>query len=355
MIKVLVVDDSAVVRQVLSEQLCKSQDIKVIATAVDAYAARDKIVRLKPDVVTLDLDMPRMDGLTFLAKLMKYHPLPVIVVSSLSPSGSKAALRAMEIGAIDVVGKPGPGSTVSQIVQTLTDKIRAAACSSLPALSSHPQSKSDVPTTPAPGKFRNSANTVIAMGASTGGTEALRNILPALPADIPGIVIVQHMPAGLTSTFAQHLNEMCLIQVREAKNRDLVEPGVALIAPGDYHMTLRPASPHYRVEIKTGPPVFHQRPSVDVLFHSVAHQARSNAIGILLTGMGADGARGLLAMRKEGAYTIAQDEKSSVVFGMPKEAIRIGAAKTVAPLARMSQNILHALPHRTLVPAYQPV
>ena len=354
MIKVLVVDDSAVVRQVLSEQLCKSQDIKVVATAVDAYAARDKIVRLKPDVVTLDLDMPRMDGLTFLAKLMKYHPLPVIVVSSLSPNGSKAALRAMEIGAIDVVGKPGPGSTVSQIVQTLADKIRAAACSRLSTLPLCPQSQSDKTTTPTLGKFTNSANMVIAMGASTGGTEALRNILPALPADIPGIVIVQHMPAGLTSTFAQHLNEMCLIQVREAKNRDLVEPGLALIAPGDYHMTLRPASTHYRVEIKTGPPVFHQRPSVDVLFHSVAHQARSNAIGVLLTGMGADGARGLLAMRKEGAYTIAQDEKSSVVFGMPKEAIRIGAAKTVVPLARMSQNILHALPHRTFVPAYQP-
>ena len=351
MIRVLVVDDSAVVRQVLSEELCKPADIEVVATAVDAYAARDKIVRLSPDVVTLDLDMPRMDGLTFLAKLMKYHPLPVIVVSSLSPHGSQTALRALELGAIDVVGKPGPGSTIAQIVQTLVDKIRAAACSKLAALSLRPQSR---PQKLSGSKLSSSANMVIAIGASTGGTEALRNVLPALPADMPGIVIVQHMPAGLTTTFAQHLDEICLIKVREAKNGDLVEHGLALIAPGDYHMTLRNAAEHYRVEIRTGPPVFHQRPSVDVLFHSVARQAGSDAVGIVLTGMGADGARGLLAMRKVGAYTIAQDEKSCVVFGMPKEAIRIGAAQKVVPLARVSQHILRALPRRSAASAPQP-
>ncbi len=351
MIRVLVVDDSAVVRQVLSEELCKAEDIKVVATAVDAYAARDKIVRFSPDVVTLDLDMPRMDGLTLLAKLMKYHPLPIIVVSSLSPHGSHNALRALELGAIDVVGKPGPGSTVAQIVQTLVNKIRAAACSKLAALSLHPQSR---PEKLAGRQLSGSENRVIAIGASTGGTEALRNVLPALPADMPGIVIVQHMPAGLTATFAQHLDEISLIKVREARNGDTVRPGLALIAPGDYHMTLRRTADRYRVEIKTGPPVFHQRPSVDVLFHSVGRQAGSDAVGIILTGMGADGARGLLAMRKAGAYTIAQNEKSCVVFGMPKEAIRLGAAQKVVPLAQVSQHILRALPRRSVASATQP-
>ncbi|NIA06174.1 MAG: chemotaxis-specific protein-glutamate methyltransferase CheB [Actinobacteria bacterium] len=341
MIRVLVVDDSAVVRQVLSRGLCKARDIEVVATAVDAYAARDKIVRLRPDVVTLDLDMPRMDGLTFLTKLMKYYPLPVIVVSALSPKGSEVALRALELGAVDVVAKPGSGDSVARIVESLVDKIRAAACSSPQPLFSHRQTRQV--TKPPAMSSPNAANKVIAIGASTGGTEAIRNVLSALPVNVPGLVIVQHMPAGLTATFAQRVNEICLIEVREAKNGDLVQPGIALIAPGNYHMTLRRSADNYRIEIKSGPPVFHQRPSVDVLFHSVARQVGPDAVGVILTGMGADGSGGMLAMRKAGAHTIAQDQASSVVFGMPKEAIRLGAAQKVVSLARMSQQILHVV------------
>ncbi len=344
MIRVLVVDDSALVRQILSTELCKAKDIEVIATAVDAYAARDKIVRLRPDVVTLDLDMPRMDGLTFLAKIMKHYPLPVIVVSSLSSQGSETALQALELGALDVVAKPGPGYSIAQIIENLVDKIRAAACSKLEPLFAHRSSRAKKAL---PIKSFDPANKLIAIGASTGGTEAIRNVLSALPANIPGIVIVQHMPAGLTATFAQRINEICLIQVREAKDGDLVEPGLALIAPGDYHMTVQHSLNCYRIGIKSGPPVFHQRPSVDVLFHSVARQAGSNAMGIILTGMGADGASGLLAMRKAQACTIAQDQASSVVFGMPREAIRLGAAQKVVPLARMSQQILHDISRKS--------
>jgi len=340
MIRVLIVDDSAVVRQVLSNELCKARDIEVVATAVDAYAARDKIVRLRPDVVTLDLDMPRMDGLTFLTKLMKHYPLPVIVVSALSPKGSETALRALELGAVDVVAKPGSGSSVAEIVESLVDKIRAAANSRLEPLRSSSQVQVTRPSSMPSGSF---GNKVIAIGASTGGTEAIRNVLSALPVDVPGLVLVQHMPAGLTNTFAQRVNEICLIEVREAKHSDVVRPGLALIAPGNYHMTLRRSGQNYRVEIKSGPPVFHQRPSVDVLFHSVARQAGTDAVGVILTGMGADGAGGMLAMRKAGAFTIAQDQASSVVFGMPKEAIRLGGAERVVPLARMSQQILHAV------------
>ena len=344
MIQVLIVDDSAVVRQVLSKELCKVEGIEVVATAVDAYAARDKIVRLRPDVVTLDLDMPRMDGLTFLAKLMKYYPLPVIVVSSLSPQGSQSSLRALELGAVDVVGKPGPDYSLAEIIETLVDKIRAAACSRVALLSARPKPQLKASSI---SDHRCSSNVIIAIGASTGGTEAIRNVLLGLPADAPGLVIVQHMPAGLTDTFAQRLDKECPVRVREARNGDPVEQGLALIAPGNFHMTLRRSGHCYRVEVKTGPAVYHQRPSVDVLFHSVARASGPDAVGVILTGMGADGAKGLLAMREAGAQTIAQDEKSSVVFGMPKEAIRLEAAQQVAPLRNMSGHIMRCLSRRS--------
>ncbi len=343
MTRVLVVDDSAVVRQVLSTELCKTGDIQVIATAVDAFAARDKIVKLKPDVVTLDLEMPRMDGLTFLGKLMKYHPVPVIVVSSLSQTGSEIALRALELGAVDVVGKPGQGESVADVVDTLADKIRAAGKARKPLpdpaeMHPIPSGYDFVPT--------EADNSILAIGASTGGTEAIKNVLLGLPANGPGTLIVQHLPAKFTPGFAQRLNDLCLMDVREAQDGDEVRPGLALVAPGDFHMTLRRTGKRYFVETRMGPEVFHQRPSVDVLFHSVARQAGDSAVGALLTGMGADGARGLLAMQEAGAYTIAQDESTCAVFGMPREAIALNAADRVLPLPQIARHVVDTISKR---------
>jgi two-component system chemotaxis response regulator CheB len=343
MIKVLIVDDSAVVRQVLSNELGKADDIEVVATAVDAFSARDKVVRLQPDVVTLDLEMPRMDGLTFLRKLMKYYPIPVVIVSSLSQKGSRTAMRAMELGAVDVISKPGTGDSLTDIVETLVDKIRAAASSRmLPVESGIPQngpvaSPPDIHYTP---------SNILAIGGSTGGTEAIRNVLLGLPADGPATLIVQHLPAQFTAAFAERLNGQCAMEVREACDGDEVRSGLALVAPGGKHMALRKREGRFIVEIKDGPPVFHQRPSVDVLFHSVARHVGSMGVGVILTGMGADGARGLVAMRKAGAYTIAQDESSCVVFGMPKEAIRLGGADKVLPLGQIPQQIIRAFRRR---------
>ena len=344
MIKVLVVDDSAVVRKILSEELSKATDIEVVGTAVDPYVAREKILALRPDVLTLDLEMPRMGGLSFLKKLMAYYPLPVIVVSSLTPQGSEAALRALELGAVDVIAKPGPSDSVAEIAQMLVDRIRAAAASARRAPAKRAASP-DIAPSPAPagGSLSQAAHKVLAIGASTGGTEAIKRILVGLPPDTPGTLIVQHMPAGFTATFARRLSDLCLMEVREAKDRDIVRPGLALVAPGDRHMTLRRGPSGYIVEVKSGPAVHHQRPSVDVLFHSVAQQAGASAVGVLLTGMGCDGARGLLAMRAAGARTLAQDEDSCVVFGMPREAIRLGAADRVVPLEDLSRRILETL------------
>ena len=339
MIRVLVVDDSAVVRQVLAGEISKAQDIEVVGTAADPFIARDKILALHPTVLTLDLEMPRMDGLTFLAKLMKYHPLPVIVVSSLTPRGSDTALRALELGAVDVVGKPGASYTVGDITAELVDKIRAASTArfrSAPAPSAPPKAVGDVP-------LLNMTHKILAIGASTGGTEAIRTVLMGLPATAPGTVIVQHMPEHFTASFAARLDGLCAMEVREARNGDLVTPGLALLAPGNRHMVLRRSGAQFSVEVKGGPPVHYQRPSVDVLFHSVARQAGHNAAGAILTGMGADGASGLLAMRQAGARTMAQDEESCVVFGMPREAIRIGAAEQVAPLQDVAARMMAAL------------
>jgi two-component system chemotaxis response regulator CheB len=347
-IKVLIVDDSAVVRQVLAKELSKSADIEVVGTAVDPYVARDKIVQLKPDVLTLDMEMPRMDGLTFLQKLMTHWPLPVIVVSSLTPEGSQTALRALELGAIDVVSKPGSAFSVADLGSSLIEKIKTASrakCFKRKAPTPGPRK----PVQPARPILQVTTHKILAIGASTGGTEAIRAVLTRMPASTPGTLIVQHMPEHFTKSFAQRLNELCAMEVREARNGDSVVPGVALLAPGNYHMHLARSGARYYVEVKTGPRVHHQRPAVDVTFQTVAKYAGANAVGTILTGMGADGAAGLLAMRQAGAHTFAQDQASCVVFGMPKEAIACGAAKDVVPLDRMADKICQALSAKTKV------
>ena len=340
-IRVVVVDDSAVVRKVLSTELSKADDVEVVATAMDPYFARDKIRQLEPDVLTLDLEMPRMDGLTFLGKLMRYHPMPVIVVSSLTPQGSEAAVRALELGAVDVVSKPGSAYSVAEITKMLVHKVRAASVArvSKPARTAEIEKPRPIPESVGRQLLR-TTHKLLAIGASTGGTEAIRQVLQGLPASAPGTLIVQHMPENFTRSFANRLNQLCEMKVREAVSGDMVVPGVALLAPGNKHMVLRRSGARYLAEVKDGPRVFHQRPSVDVLFHSVAQQAGRNAVGVILTGMGADGARGLKAMRDAGARTFAQDEKSCVVYGMPKEAVRLDAAEKIIPLSRMSRQIL---------------
>jgi two-component system chemotaxis response regulator CheB len=341
MIKVLVVDDSAIVRKIFSEELGKESDIQVVGTAPDPYVARDKVLQLKPDVLTLDIEMPRMDGLTFLKKLMKYYPMPVIIVSSLTPKGSNMALEAMEAGAVEVISKPGGSYSVGEMGAQLADKIRAAA-------QARPLRRE---TTAAPvgtatittRAMSETTNKIVAIGASTGGTEALKEVLTRMPANSPGIVVVQHMPANFTKAFAERLNGLCKITVREAKDNDTAVPGTCLIAPGNYHMLLRRSGARYYVQVKTGPMVHHQRPAVDVLFNSTAQYAGANAVGVIMTGMGADGAAGMKTMKEAGAKTIAQDEASCVVFGMPKEAIKTGAVDKVVSLRNIPQAILDML------------
>lgn len=333
-IRVLIVDDSAVVRKIFSEELSKYPDIEVVGTAPDPFVARDKIVALQPDVITLDIEMPRMDGLTFLRKLMKYYPLPTIIVSSLTPKGGKLTLEAMEIGAVDVIAKPGGAYTVGDMSSQLADKIRGAAWAKV--IKKGVQDSENVPLK----ALAQTSHKVIAIGASTGGTEALKTVLTKLPANSPGILVVQHMPANFTAAFAERLNSLCQMTVREAKDNDSVVPGLALIAPGNFHMVMRRSGARYYVEVKTGPLVHHQRPAVDILFKSTAKSAGANAIGVILTGMGADGAEGLLEMKKAGAGTIAQDENSCVVFGMPKEAIKMGAAGKVLPLDQIAAEMI---------------
>ncbi len=342
MIKVLVVDDSAVVRKMFVDTLSKEKDIEVVGTAPDPYVARDKIVTLKPDVVTLDIEMPRMDGLTFLRKLMKHFPLPVIIVSSLTPQGSTTALEAMDVGAVEVISKPGSAYSLGEMTQQLADKIRAAAKVRFdrPRLESVASVQASVPVRLA---MSETTNKIMAIGASTGGTEALKEVLRRFPSNSPGTVVVQHMPANFTTAFANRLNEICQIRVKEAAQGDSVVPGTCLVAPGNYHMILRRSGARYFVDVRTGPLVCHQRPSVDVLFQSVAQVAGANAVGVILTGMGADGAKGMLAMKQAGAKTVAQDEASCVVFGMPKEAIKMGGVDRVVPLSIVAETALKML------------
>jgi two-component system chemotaxis response regulator CheB len=335
-IRVLVVDDSAIVRKILSEAISAEPDLVVVGSAPDPFVARDKILELKPDVITLDIEMPRMDGLTFLRKLMQHHPLPVIVISSLGQSSCEATLQALQSGAVEVLAKPAGPYSVGDLRNSLAAKVRAAAAarvspSPIPATISEPAPRNSAPIDP---------SLVIAIGASTGGTEAIHQMLTRLPPEIPGIVITQHIPPVFSTAFAKRLNDACPFEVKEAADGDTVKPGRALLAPGNFHMVLRKAGASYRVQIKDGPLVCYQRPSVDVMFSSVAAVAKNKAIGILLTGMGYDGARGLLDIKMAGGTTFAQDENSCVVFGMPKEAIRLGAATFTLPLHKMAPEIL---------------
>jgi len=342
MISVLVVDDSATVRRVLTDGLNRTGDIRVVGSAPDPYVARERIVELKPDVITLDVEMPRMDGISFLAKLMQHHPLPVVVISSLTPAGSHEAMRAFELGAVEVLCKPGSAYDVGDTIPRLARAIRAAAASRCrgPRVAPLPSvSKAPLPTT----SLARTSDKVLALGASTGGTEALREVMAALPGDTPGTVIVQHMPPMFTASFAQSLDRTSRLHVSEARGGEPLLPGLAYVAPGGHHLAVVRSGAHYHVELREGPEVHYQRPAVDVTFMSVAKAAGANAVGVLLTGMGHDGAAGLKAMRTAGAHTIAQDEASCVVFGMPKAAIECGAAMEVASLTAIPERIVHAL------------
>jgi two-component system chemotaxis response regulator CheB len=340
-VRVLIVDDSAVVRKMLTRELAKDPGIEVIATAADPYIARDKIVSLRPDVITLDVEMPRMDGITFLKKLMQHMPMPVIVISSLSGEGTKTALEAMSAGAVDVVGKPSSAYSIEDLGAVLIEKVKAASKARIRGVPQlppvRPATKPAVATS-----MISTTDQVIALGASTGGVQALTEVISHLPASSPGVVVVQHMPARFTQSFAERLNDSCAIHVKEGEHGDTVMPGRVLIAPGGMHMTLRRSGARYYVELHNGPEVHHQRPSVDVLFDSVAKYAGVNAVGAILTGMGADGAAGLLAMRKAGARTFAQDEATSIVYGMPMEAAKCGAAEKVLPLPEIARALLAA-------------
>ncbi len=346
-IKVLVIDDSAVVRKIISSTLNKHEDIEVVGTAPDPFVARDIILSLKPDVLTLDIEMPRMDGLTFLKKLMTYYPIPTVMVSSLTQEGCNATLKALEIGAIDYVAKPTSrfSSDVKDVLDELYTKIKIASRANIkkndkeriakrePSLF-HKKKPSEHNYIP----FKDS-HKIVVIGASTGGTEALKEVLIRMPSDSPGIAIVQHMPELFTRAFAKRLDSLCSITVKEGNNGDSLTQGQAIIAPGNYHMRLRRSGAMYYIETNQDEPVNHQRPSVDILFDTVAKYAGENAIGVIMTGMGHDGASGLLKMKESGAKTIAQDEDSCVVFGMPKEAIKLGAVDKIVPLKKIPENI----------------
>jgi two-component system, chemotaxis family, protein-glutamate methylesterase/glutaminase len=336
-IKVLVIDDSAVARQLLSSHLARDPAIEVVGTAADPYVAWEKMRTLDPDVLTLDIEMPRMDGITFLEKLMRRHPIRVLMVSSLTDAGCATTLRALELGAIDFVTKPlvGLRERFPELAQELTEKVKMAAAARLPA----PRTAPALRRLRSVGAMRTTQR-IIAIGASTGGTEAIREFLTVLPADAPGIVIVQHMPEKFTRGFAARLDGLCAVRVKEAEDGDRALAGHVLVAPGNRHMRLVRDGAVYVVHLSDEPHVNRHRPSVDVLFHSCAQAAGANAVGIIMTGMGADGARGLLAMRQAGAATLAQDEASCVVFGMPRTAIDLGAAELVVPLGWLADTAL---------------
>jgi two-component system chemotaxis response regulator CheB len=346
-LKVLVVDDSAIVRQALMAILSEKRGFQVIVAA-DPLIAMEKMKKFTPDVILLDLEMPRMDGMTFLRKIMSHNPLPVVVCSGLTGSRTEAAIRALEIGAVDIITKPKIGirGFLEESAVLLEDTVRAAATARVTKFRPLPEHSSIrasldsvIPTAAIPANHQQKAK-IVAIGASTGGTEALLHVLEQMPLDCPGIVAVQHMPEGFTAAFAKRLDGICGIEVREAADGDKVVPGRAYIAPGNRHLLVRRLGPGYFLEVREGPLVSRHRPSVNVLFRSVAQAAGSNAVGILMTGMGDDGADGLLEMKQAKAFTIAQDEASCVVFGMPREAILRGAADEVLSLSRIPSAIL---------------
>ncbi|CAB3762716.1 chemotaxis response regulator protein-glutamate methylesterase [Burkholderia puraquae] len=347
-IKVLCVDDSALIRSLMTEIINTQPDMTVCATAPDPLVARELIKQHNPDVLTLDVEMPRMDGLDFLEKLMRLRPMPVVMVSSLTERGSEITLRALELGAVDFVTKPRVGIRDGMLdyAEKLADKIRAASRARVrqaPQPQAVARAADSHPAAPMINNPLVSTEKLIIIGASTGGTEAIREVLTPLPPDAPAVLIAQHMPPGFTKSFAQRLNGLCRIAVKEAEHGERVLPGHAYIAPGHAHLLLARSGANYIAQLSDEPPVNRHRPSVDVLFRSAATHAGKNAIGVILTGMGRDGAAGLLEMKRAGAHTFAQDEASCIVFGMPREAIALGGADEIVPLAEMSRRVMARL------------
>lgn len=364
-VRVLIVDDSATVRQTMAEILGDDPEIEVIGTAGDPFAAARRIMKEVPDVITLDVEMPRMDGITFLKKLMVQHPIPVVMCSSLVESGSQTLMQALEAGAVDIIQKPkvGIAEQLHESKIQICDIVKAAARARIVGGRPHkdephsPERRKHRPEPLSPEKkltadamlpppvrhaMARTTETIILIGASTGGTQSLTEVLTALPPDSPGIVIVQHMPEKFTTSFSQRLDSLCQVEVKEAADGDTVLRGRVLIAPGNYHTMLERSGARYYVSVKPGPLVSRHRPSVDVLFRSAALSAGSNAVGVIMTGMGDDGARGLQEMKEAGAFTIAQDEATSIVFGMPKEAIARGCIDRIVPLQNIAQEMLRA-------------
>ena len=341
-IRVLIVDDSALIRGVMTEILSEDPEIEVVGVAPDPYVARDKIKTLNPDVLTLDVEMPKMDGLTFLQKLMAARPMPVVMVSSLTEQGAATTMQALESGAVDFVTKPTVNIQhgLEELAHEITSKVKAAAQASVKKRTPPTDCSDQIKALAAQSAMIKTTDSIIAIGSSTGGTEALRELLEVLPPNTPPILMTQHMPEHFTKTFADRLNELCPIHVKEAQEGDSVIPGQALLAPGNYHMELRRSGAKYYVTLNQEPPVNRHRPAVDPMFYSVAKYAGVNSVGVILTGMGNDGAAGLLEMKKAGAYNLAQDEASCVVFGMPKEAIKAGGVDKILPLSDIPLAIL---------------
>ncbi len=355
-IKVMIVDDSAVVRETLKAVLSEARDIEVVAVASDPLVAAEKLRSIVPDVITLDIEMPRMDGLSFLRKLMQQHPLPVVICSSQAGEGSQNALRALEYGAIDIIQKPKVGTRnfLEESRVQICDVVRAAHLARVRKIDPKAEIHTPAPKLTADAVLSRATNhgvvetteQIVVVGASTGGTEALRSFLEVLPGDAPAIVIVQHMPENFTAAFAKRLDSLCAVTVKEAENNDTVVQGRALIAPGNKHALLKRSGARYYVEVRDGPLVSRHRPSVDVLFRSAARYAGKNAIGVILTGMGDDGARGMAEMKEAGSYNIAQDEESCIVFGMPNEAIKRGGVDKVLPLSGIAPHVISVVSKR---------
>ncbi len=349
--RVLVVDDSALVRSLLAEIINREADLQCVGAASDPFVAREMIRSLDPDVITLDVEMPRMDGLEFLARLMRLRPMPVVMVSTLTERGAEATLRALELGAVDFVAKPkiGVADGLRLLAADLTNKLRIAARATVRRAPSVPAAAAALPAAraaarpAAPSAGPASSEKIVFIGASTGGTEATRAVLMALPREAPAVVITQHMPAGFTRSYAARLDGLCAIRVKEARDGEPILPGHAYVAPGGLHLRVERAGAHVVARVRDGEPVNRHKPSVEVLFSSAARVVGANALGIMLTGMGADGAKAMREMRDAGAYNLAQDEASCVVFGMPREAIAAGAAHEVLPLAQIAPRLLERL------------